>query len=88
MLYLGTHYGLFTSTDGGNTWPEDRGALNTMMIMSIAVSPVNPQVIAMIARPSTGLGFQGGMYFSADGGTLIAKQNVVVSVVLWSFLPT
>ncbi len=76
VLYLGTHYGLFTSTDGGNTWPEDRGALNTMMIMSIAVSP------------STGLGFQGGMYFSADGGTLIAKQNVVVSVVLWSFLPT
>ncbi len=68
VLYLGTHYGLFTSTDGGNTWPEDRGALNTMMIMSIAVSPVNPQVIAVIARPSTGLGFQGGMYFSADGG--------------------
>ena len=68
VLYLGTHYGLFTSTDGGNTWPEDRGALNTMMIMSIAVSPVNPQVIAVIARPSTGIGFQGGIYFSADGG--------------------
>ncbi|HEY6407726.1 MAG TPA: hypothetical protein VIY29_09690 [Ktedonobacteraceae bacterium] len=68
VVYLGTHYGLYTSTDGGNTWPEQRGALNTMMIMSIAVSPVNPQVLAVIARPSTGIGFQGGMYFSADGG--------------------
>ena len=68
IVYLGTHYGLFTSTDGGNTWPEDRGALNTMMIMGIAVSPTNPQVLAVIGRPSTGIGFQGGIYFSADGG--------------------
>src|SRR5947209_14595176 len=68
VLYLGTHYGLFTSTDGGNTWPEDRGALNTMMIMSIAVSPANPRDLAVIGRPTTGAAFQGSLYFSADGG--------------------
>src|SRR5712691_12477619 len=22
VIYLGTHYGLFTSTDGGSTWPQ------------------------------------------------------------------
>ena len=67
-LYLGTHYGLFTSTDGGNTWPEARGALNSMMIMSIAVSPANARDLAVIGRPTTGAAFQGSLYFSADGG--------------------
>ncbi|TMD47547.1 MAG: hypothetical protein E6I90_04600, partial [Chloroflexi bacterium] len=67
-VYLGTHYGLFTSTDGGNTWPEARGALNNMMIMSIAVSPANPRDLAVIGRPTTGAAFQGSLYFSADGG--------------------
>src|SRR5581483_6505187 len=27
MVYLGTHFGLFWSTDGGRTWPQQRGAL-------------------------------------------------------------
>src|SRR5207249_1271923 len=30
VVYLGTHYGLFTSTDGGRDWPEPRGTLNTV----------------------------------------------------------
>src|SRR5436190_14603252 len=25
VLYLGTHFGLFTSADGGHTWPQARG---------------------------------------------------------------
>lgn len=68
ILYLGTHYGLFTSTDGGMTWPEATGSLNSMMIMSIAVSPANLQLVAVIGRPTTGAAFQAGIYFSADGG--------------------
>src|SRR6266566_321198 len=71
-LYLGTHYGLFTSTDGGNTWPEARGELNSMMIMSIAVSPANARDLAVIGRPTTGAAFQGNLYFSADGGQFYA----------------
>src|SRR2546429_7441323 len=27
VLYLGTHFGLFTSRDGGHIWPQSHGAL-------------------------------------------------------------
>src|SRR3989440_4748520 len=67
-LYLGTHYGLFTSTDGGNTWPEARGALNSMMIMSITLRPANERDLAGIGGPPTGAPFHGSVYFSVDGG--------------------
>jgi photosystem II stability/assembly factor-like uncharacterized protein len=67
-LYLGTHYGLFTSTDGGKTWPQPRGVLNNMMITAIAASPVNPNVIAVIAIPVSGVGAQSGVSISQDGG--------------------
>lgn len=67
-LYLGTHFGMFTSTDGGKSWPEPRGALNTMMITSIAVSQSNPDLLAVIAIPVSGVGVQSGVYFSSDGG--------------------
>src|SRR5437588_2675758 len=46
VLYLGSHYGLFTSTDGGHTWPQLHGALNNYMVTAIAVSPSNPNVLA------------------------------------------
>src|SRR5213075_1067379 len=68
IIYLGTHFGLFISTDGGRTWPQQRGILNTMMIMNIAVSRTNPQVLAVIGRPTSGIGNQAGIYFSSDGG--------------------
>ena len=67
-IYLGTHYGLFTSTDGGRTWPQARGVLNTLMITSIAISPSNPNILAVIAVPISGIGTQSGIYFSHDGG--------------------
>lgn len=69
VVYLGTHYGLFTSTDGGRSWPQARGSLNTLMIMSIAVSPANPHVLAVIGLPYSGIGTQSGVFFSQDGGT-------------------
>jgi photosystem II stability/assembly factor-like uncharacterized protein len=69
VLYLGTHFGLFTSTDGGRTWPQARGVLDTMMITAIAVSPSNPDVLAIIAIPTSGIGGQSGVYFSHDGGS-------------------
>lgn len=69
VLYLGTHYGLFTSTDGGRTWPQPHGALNTNMVTAIAVSPSNPDVLALIIIPTSGIGQQSGVAFSRDGGT-------------------
>jgi hypothetical protein len=69
VLYLGTHYGLFTSTDGGHTWPQSHGILSNYMVTSIAVSPTNPNVLALIVIPTSGLGQQSGIAFSRDNGT-------------------
>ncbi|MDQ6660783.1 MAG: hypothetical protein M3Z24_07445, partial [Chloroflexota bacterium] len=68
VLYLGTHYGIFTSMDSGRTWPQQRGALNTLMITNIVVSPSKPHVVGVIGRPATSNGGQTGIYFTADGG--------------------
>jgi hypothetical protein len=67
-VYLGTHYGLFTSTNGGQTWPQSKGALNTSMITGIAVSPTNPELLAVLAIPTSGFGRSMGIDVSADGG--------------------
>ena len=75
VVYLGTHFGLLTSTDGGRTWPQPRGVLNTLMILTIAVSPKNAQDVAIIGRPYSGLDIQGGIYFSTDGGAHWQKSN-------------
>lgn len=68
VVYLGTHYGIFTSTDGGHTWPQSQGDLNTYMVTAIAVSPSNPDLLAVLTVPTSGIGKQMGIYVSADGG--------------------
>jgi hypothetical protein len=68
VLYLGTHYGLFTSTDGGRSWLQSRGALNTYMVTAIAASPSNPNILALIIIPTSGIDIQSGIAFSKDGG--------------------
>ncbi len=68
QLYLGTHFGLFTSNDGGHTWPQTRGMLNNLMITAIAVSPGNADSLAVVGIPSTSSGSPFGIYFSKDGG--------------------
>ncbi len=69
VLYLGTHYGLFTSRDGGHTWPQSHGTLNNYMVTSIAVSLSDPNLLALIVIPTSGLGQQSGIAFSRDSGT-------------------
>jgi hypothetical protein len=69
VVYLGTHFGLFTSRDGGRTWPQSHGALNNYMVTAIAASPSNPDVLALIVIPTSGLGKQSGIAISHDGGT-------------------
>ncbi len=70
IIYLGSHYGLFISTNDGKTWPQPRGALNTLMILSIGI---NPQATGNIAlngvAPSGGDFGQNGLYVTHNGGT-------------------
>ncbi len=68
VVYLGTHYGLFISTDGGQSWPQTRGILNTLMITVISVNPADPSSLALVGVPSVGTSAPGGLYFSHDGG--------------------
>lgn len=68
VVYLGTHFGIFTSTDNGRTWPQARGDLNTTMVTSIAVSPTNPNLLAVLAMPDGNPGSPMGIYVSSDAG--------------------
>jgi photosystem II stability/assembly factor-like uncharacterized protein len=68
VVYLGTHFGLFISTDGGHTWPQHQGDLNTTMVTSVAVSPTDPDLLAVLVIPTSGIGRQAGISVSADAG--------------------
>jgi photosystem II stability/assembly factor-like uncharacterized protein len=67
-VYLGTHFGIFTSTDGGRSWPQQRGALNTLMVTMIAVHPRDANALALVGTPSVSKADPAGIYFSEDGG--------------------
>lgn len=67
-LYLGTHYGMFTSSDDGKKWPQQHGVLNNMMITAIAASPSQSDNMAVIALLVSGVGTPSGVYVSSDGG--------------------
>jgi len=69
IFYLGSHYGIFWSTDGGKTWPQPRGAINSVMVTSIASSPRDANNLAVVAVSPTGINFgQNGVQLSTDGG--------------------
>ncbi len=74
-LYLGTHYGIFTSTDNGKTWPQARGTLNTLMVTTIVTNPQNANALALVAIPSVSGSGPEGIYFSQDGGTTWTLRN-------------
>ncbi len=75
VLYLGTHYGIFTSNDGGQTWPQARGMLNTLMIITIVTNPQNANVLALVGIPSVSGSGPEGVYFSQNGGTTWTLRN-------------
>ncbi len=75
VLYLGTHYGIFTSTDGGKTWPQVRGTLNTSMVTTIVTNPQNANWLALVAIPSVSGSGSEGIYFSQDGGATWTLHN-------------
>jgi photosystem II stability/assembly factor-like uncharacterized protein len=75
VLYLGTHYGIFTSTDAGKTWPQVRGMLNTLMVITIVTNPQNANSLALVAIPGVSGSGPEGIYFSQDGGTTWTLHN-------------
>jgi photosystem II stability/assembly factor-like uncharacterized protein len=74
-VYLGTHFGLFWSTDGGRTWPQQQGVLPGLMITSIAVSPIAPNALAVIGISNVGDASKNGVYLSQDAGKTWRMSN-------------
>lgn len=69
-VYLGSHFGLFVSTDNGKTWPQTHGALDTLMITSLAANPLAAGALGLIGIDPSGSDYgQNGLYFSHDAGT-------------------
>ena len=75
MVYLGTHFGLFWSADGGRTWPQERGALPGLMVTSIALSPVDDNTLAVVGLSNTGDASKNALYFSRDSGKTWRMSN-------------
>ncbi len=76
QVLVGTHYGLFRTTDGGQHWIKVLGGpgqlAHNLMIQYLTVSPLNPQRVYLEAitfsdLPKTDMGVE-GIYTSADGG--------------------
>lgn len=72
-LYLGSHYGLFTSSDDGQSWPEPRGRFNKVMITSLAVQPTTGDVAFIGMEPNGGDFGDNGIYISHDQGKNFAR---------------
>ncbi len=69
IIYLGSHYGLFTSTDDGKTWPQPRGALHTLMITCLAPSALTRGGIGVVGIDPGGGNFgNNGIFLTQDGG--------------------
>jgi photosystem II stability/assembly factor-like uncharacterized protein len=75
IIYLGTHFGLFISYDGGQTWPQQEGILNSQMILNIAVSPATYRTLAVLGRPYSGFNTSAGIYISSDEGNTWHESN-------------
>jgi photosystem II stability/assembly factor-like uncharacterized protein len=69
VIYLGTHYGLFISNDGGHTWPQARGILHSLMITVVAINARDTSSLALVGIPSVSGSAEAGIYFSQDTGT-------------------
>jgi photosystem II stability/assembly factor-like uncharacterized protein len=66
-IYLGTHFGLFTSTNDGKNWPEKHGQYNSLMIVSVSASPLAPATVGLVgADPNFGRDY---VYITHDGRT-------------------
>jgi photosystem II stability/assembly factor-like uncharacterized protein len=92
VIYLGSHYGLFVSTDDGKSWPQPRGYLNTTMITSLAPSPLAAGTVGVVGTSPSGLNVgQNGIFISHDFGRtwIVAKDphGIAHNVDRYSIVP-
>ncbi|MGH2496020.1 MAG: hypothetical protein ACRDIV_15105, partial [Ktedonobacteraceae bacterium] len=85
VLLMATHYGIYRSQDNGATWQLVAGGSNQLMAdlmeYGMTASPLNPQRLFVLARPSA-VPTKGtpGVYTSADGG-LTWKLSIADSTI-------
>ena len=67
----GPNSGIYKSTDGGDTWDKlEKGLPKEMGKTSVAVSPVNPKRVWVLAESN-----KWGLYRSDDGGKSFSRLN-------------
>jgi photosystem II stability/assembly factor-like uncharacterized protein len=81
VVYIGTYNdGIYRSTNGGNSWVAINNGLGSSDIRSIAIDPVNPDVL--YAGSGNGL----GIFKSENGGDLWEDSNVGFGLICPSYL--
>lgn len=70
VIILGSHYGVFASSNNGASWPQNRGLLDTLMITYLSPSITDTKTIGMVGISPSGINFNGsnGLYVSHNEG--------------------
>lgn len=73
--------GVFKSTDGGASWVPSRTGLETLTIETVLIDPVTPTTVYAASSPFGvfGVGGQGGVFKSTDGGATWIPRNAGLS---------
>ena len=74
VVYLGSHYGVFTSTDDGKSWPQPRGELNTLMITSLSVSHLAQGTLGLVGVAA--IGNDVGVFITHNDGAVWQRTSV------------
>ena len=81
LVYIGTfNDGIYRSSNGGDSWEAVNNGLGSSDIRSIAIDPVNPDVL--YAGSGNGM----GIYKSVNGGDLWVESNVGFRLTCPSYL--
>jgi len=81
VVYIGTYNdGIYRSSNGGTSWEAVNNGLASTDIRSIAIDPVNPEVL--YAGSGNGL----GIFKSENGGDLWVESNIGFKLICPSYL--
>ena len=80
VVFIGDEEGLFRSNDGGYKWERINSILNGLSVWSLAIDPVEPNVMFAGTRPA-------GFYRSKDGGTTWEKLKADLPATCFIGLP-
>ncbi|MCH8011347.1 MAG: hypothetical protein IIA61_05285 [Candidatus Marinimicrobia bacterium] len=76
VLYVTTEYGVYKSTDAGNTWQSKITGLPHLNTRNIIIDPTNSDVLYLTIWATPGsVSWEGGVYKSTDAGESWAAKN-------------